>query len=63
MKYMAEGMKYLPNNLQNFILNLNKNKLGRNAENWKYLVEGIKYLPNSLKNFDLYLNLNNLGGN
>lgn len=35
-------MKYLPENLKNYTLNLSRNILGENSNNLKYLAEGIK---------------------
>lgn len=40
-RWLAEGMKELPNNLQEFKLDLECNKLGENVENFKYFYEGI----------------------
>lgn len=42
MKYLGEGLKYLPNNLQNFTLELTYNNLGNNSYNLKYIAEGMK---------------------
>lgn len=42
MKFLAEGIKILPNNLQNYKLELYGNNLGKNADNFKWLGEGIK---------------------
>lgn len=42
MKYLAEGMKYLPKNLQILELNLYRNNLGANDYNMVYLGNGIK---------------------
>lgn len=37
MKYLAQGIKYLPNNIKYFTLNLSGNILGNNIENLKQL--------------------------
>lgn len=45
IKWLAEGIKKLPNYLKNFKLELSYNNLGGNANNMKWLGQGIKYLP------------------
>lgn len=42
MKFLGEGMKQLPDYLQNLILNLSSNNLGGNSQNMKYFGEGMK---------------------
>lgn len=42
MNWLAEGMKKLPSNLQDFILELSSNKIGGNGKNLKWLEEGMK---------------------
>lgn len=42
MKTLLECIKHLPNDLQNFELDLSVNEMGGDVENMKFLVEGIK---------------------
>lgn len=42
LKYLREGMKQLPCNLENLELGLIGNKIGENYSNLKYLGQGIK---------------------
>lgn len=35
MKYLGQGIKYLPNNIQNLQLHLDENRLGENTENYE----------------------------
>lgn len=56
-------MKYFPNHLQKFILDLCKNNLGGNPYNFKYLAEGMKWLSNDLQDLGLDISQNNLGLN
>lgn len=48
--------------MNNLILNLGINNLGKNTENLQYLAQGIKSLTNkNMHNLTLSLNNNNLG--
>lgn len=42
LKYLAEIINHLPNNLNDLEFNLGDNKIGTNPENIKYLAEAIK---------------------
>lgn len=55
MKYLGEGIKYLPKNLQKFTLGLYNNKLGEKTINLKWLGEILKNLPKNLQNLILDL--------
>lgn len=45
MKYIGEGIKQLPKNIQNLELNLYWNELGENTDNLKYLSEKMTNIP------------------
>lgn len=42
MKFLEEGIKQLPDDLDHLILDLSSNNFGRNVEGAKWLVEGMK---------------------
>lgn len=61
--YLAQGMNYLPSNIQELKLYLGLNKLGENPDNIKNLGFIMKQLPNKLKSLTFGLTFNNLGDN
>lgn len=61
MKQVAEGIKNLPINLQELVLNLSKCNIGKNENNVKYLREGINKLPYNLQSLVLDVSSNFLG--
>lgn len=68
MRYLAEGMKYLPNNLNSVRLNLSRNNLGGggggNPQSLKWLGDCLKFNSKCyLKSLVLYLFDNYLGRN
>lgn len=63
-KYLTELIKHLPNNLQDFSLNLKENDLGEiSLVHFNWLTDSIKQLPNNLLNMKLELSKNNLASN
>lgn len=48
IKYLKDGMKFLPKNLLNIELNLNDCELGENLDHMINLGEVLKYLPSNL---------------
>lgn len=53
MMYLGDALKMLPNNLQNFKLNISCNVLGYNGDNMKFFIDGMKKLPNSIYHFTI----------
>lgn len=61
MVWLREGIRMLPNILQDLELNLSYNLIGDNGV--ELLVDGMKYLPINLKNLAYKLNCNMIGRN